>query len=383
MKRNVYVIVSIVTFILLVMFSLNVGAADTIRFGGIFNLTGHQASLGGPNRSGAALAVKEINAKGGILGKQIEFIVEDGKSDQTAVSNAVQKLISVNKVDVLLGLSDTNYVLAAGGIAQQNKIVFLDVGGTMPSIPDLVGEYQFMACFGDNVQAAAMAVFAYDVLNAKTAWMFIDTAMDYTVTLGMFFKESYLALGGKFLLEDTFQTGDVDLRAQITRLKNLDPQPDILVIPADPSMAGLVVKQIREMGIDLPIISGDGFDTPLLIEVAGESADNVYFTTHVSFGSTDPIVQNFIAAYKKEYNREVENAFASLGYDAVYLLADAIKRADSVESDAIRIALGETKNLPGVTGTLSYLNGSRVPTKSVTILQVMDAEISFVQTVMP
>lgn len=382
MKKNS--IVSVVTFILLVLFSLNVCAgADNIKFGGIFNLTGHQASMDNPARNGAALAIKEINAKGGILGKQIEFIVEDGKSDQTAVTNATEKLVSIYKVNVLLGLADTNYVLAAGGIAQKNKVPFLDVGGTMPSIPDLVGDYQFMACFGDNVQAAAEARFAYDVLKARTAWLFIDTASDFAVTLADFFRETFLALGGKVLLEDTYQTGDVDLRAQITRLKNLNPQPDILVTPTDASMSGLVVKQIREMGIDIPIISGDGFDTPLLIEVAGELADKVYFTTHVSFGSDDPIVQNFIAAYKKEYNREPESAFASLGYDAVYLLADAIKRAGSVEGNAVRIALGETKNLPGVTGTLSFLNGSRVPTKAVTIMEIMKAQTSYVQTVIP
>lgn len=382
MKKNS--IVSVVTFILLVLFSLNVCAdAENIKFGGIFNLTGSQATLDNPARNGAALAIKEINAKGGILGKQIEFVIEDGKSDQTSVTNAVEKLVSIENVDVLLGLTDASYVLAAGGIANNNKVPFLDIGGTTPSIPDLVGEYQFMECFGDNIQGAAMARFAYDVLNAKTAWLFMDTASEYSVGLCGFFRESYLALGGKLLLEDTYLMGDVDLRAQITRLKNLDPQPDILVTPTDCSMAGLVVKQIREMGIDTPILSGDGFDTPLLIEIARELADDIYFTTHVSFGSDDPIVQNFIAAYKKEYNREPENSFASLGYDAVYLFADAIKRAGSVEGNAVIIALGETKNLLGVTGSLSFLNGSRVPTKAVTIVKIMKAETSYLQTVMP
>jgi len=377
-------IISVATFILLVLFSLNVCAdAENIKFGGIFNLTGSQATLDRPARNGAVLAIKEINAKGGILGKQIEFIVEDGKSNQTSVTNAVEKLVSIGNVDVLLGLTDASYVLAAGGIANNNKVPFLDVGGTTPSIPDLVGEYQFMECFGDNIQGAAMARFAYDVLNAKTAWLFMDTASEYSVGLCGFFKESYLALGGKLLLEDSYLMGDVDLRAQITRLKNLDPQPDILVTPTDCSMAGLVVKQIREMGIDIPILSGDGFDTPLLIETARELADNIYFTTHVSFGSDDPIVQNFITAYKKEYNREPENSFASLGYDAVYLFADAIKRAGSVEGNAVRIALGETKNLPSVTGSLSFLNGSRVPTKAVTIVEIMKAETSYLQTIMP
>ena len=382
MKKNI--IISIVTLTLLVMFSLSAYAgSDTVKFGGIMNLTGHQASMDNPSNNGALLAVKEINAKGGVLGMQIDYIVEDGKSDQTAVTNAVQKLISIDKVDVLIGLADTNYVLAAGAIAQKNKVPYLDVGGTMPSIPDLVGDYQFMACFGDNVQSAALARFSYDELGAKTAWLFIDTASDFAVTLADFFKETYLEVGGKIILEDTYQTGDVDLRAQITRVKNLDPQPDLLVTPTDGSMSGLVVKQIREMGLDLPIVSGDGFDTPLLKEVAGELADNVYYTTHVAFGSDDPIIQNFIAAYKKEYGREPESAFSALGYDAVYLMVDAIRRAGSVEGNAVRIALGETKDLPGVTGMLSFLNGSRVPTKAVTIMESMKGEVNYVQTVIP
>lgn len=383
MKKISVFIVLIILLMFVSITDLVFAQDDIIKFGGIFNLTGHQASMDNPAKNGAALAVKEINSAGGILGKKIEFIVEDGKSDQTAVTNATEKLVSIDGVNVLLGLSDTNYVLAAGGIAQKAKIPFLDVGGTMPSIPDLVGEYQFMACFGDNVQAAAFARFAYDELRARTAWVFTDTASDYAVALSDFFTEAFEKLGGKVVLEDTYQTGDIDLRAQITRLKNLDPQPDVLIPTTDASMSGPITKQIREMGIDTPIVSGDGYDTPLLIEVAGELANEVYFTTHVSFGSDDPIVQHFIESYKKEYNREPENAFAALGYDSVYLFADAIKRANSLDGNAIRISLGETKNLPGVTGELSFLEGSRVPTKAVTILKVIKGNTSYVKTVIP
>jgi len=380
MKKN-NIIISFL--ILLLLFSLNVSAeVENIKLGAIFNLTGAMASLEVPAKNGAVLAVKEINANGGVLGKQIKMYIEDGKTDVATVSNATEKLLA-QEVSVLFGLCDTNYVLAAGGIAQNNKIPFVDVGGTMPSIPDLTGDYVFMGCIADNTEAKAIAKFAHDFLNARTAWTFKDTGVQCAVTVIGFFKDFFEELGGQVILEDTLQYGDIDFRAQITRLKQLDPPPDILVVSVNADANGIVVKQIREMGINIPILSFDGFDSPLLVEVARESADNVYFSTFVSFGSDDPMVQNFIEAYKKEYNRDCESAFAAAGYDAVYLIADAIKRAGSVEGNAVRIALGETKNLPGVTGTLSYEEGSRVPIKPVTIMEVMKGKVSYLKTVTP
>ena len=286
---------------------------------------------------------------------------------------------------MLMGTSDSTFALVAGAIAQKHNIPFVECGGTLPDLPDLVGDCLYMACFGDDVQAYAMANFAYSVLGAKTSWLFVDTATDYTVTLAKFYKEGFekLAGAGAIVLEDTYQTSDVDYKAQISRLMSLSQMPDVLFVSSDPSSTGSITKQIRDMGITAPIVSGDGFDTPLVIEYAGELANEVYFTTHVAWSSDNPLVSKFVTNYEKKCGVEPETAFAALGYDTVYLLADAIKRAGSTDPDAIKKALSETRDLPGVTGEISYLNGSRVPNKSVTIMQIQKGEISFVQEIKP
>ena len=361
------------------------GNSNEILIGGLFNLTGDQATFDNPSKKAMELAFEEINAAGGVLGKQLKLISEDCKTDQTASTNAAEKLISQDKVVMLAGLSDSTFVLAAGAIAQKYNIPFIECGGTMPSLPDEVGDCLYMACFGDNVQAYAGVDYAVEVLGAKTAWLFIDTATDYTVTLGKYYKERFEQLNGagSILLEDTYQTSDVDFKAQISRLKALPQLPDVLLITADPSCTGPITKQIREMGIDTPIIGGDGYDTPLLVEHTGVLASDIYFTTHVSWSADNPLVPKFVDAYKAKYGEHPETALAALGYDTGYLLADAIKRAGSTDADAIKKALSETTGLPGVAGTISFTGGSHVPAKSVTIMQIQKGEISFVREISP
>lgn len=359
---------------------------DTIKIGALFNLSGDQSSLDTPALNGAKLAVKEINAKGGVLGKKIELDVQDGKTDQTTCTNAISQMINVDKVVAVTGLSDSNYALAAGPIAQNAKIPFLTSGATLPTLPDQVGDYFFLCPFGDNVQAYAGAEFAYNDLHAKKAYILTDKAMDYTVTLSKYFKERFTKLAGpdSIVLEDSYQTSDVDFKAQITRLKALSTKPDVLYVAADPSKCGVIAKQMRDAGVTTPILGGDGYDTPLLIELGGkEGSKNVYFTTHASMDNPAPVVQNFVKAYQEEYKKAPENAFAMLGYDAIYLLADAIKRANSTDPTAIRDALAKTTDFKGVTGTIAYKDGQRVPTKSVTILTVKDGKFAFVKEVMP
>ncbi|SFG84693.1 branched-chain amino acid transport system substrate-binding protein [Desulfotomaculum arcticum] len=362
------------------------GAGDsTIKIGGIFNITGGQASLDQPSLNAFQLAADEINASGGVNGQQIEVISVDGKSDPATTTSAVQELVDVKKVKVVAGLSDSTYVLAAGPIAQQAGIPFITSGATAPEIPDQVGDYMFLAPFGDNIQAYAAADFALNDLNADTAWVLTDTGSDYTLGLAKYFKERYLDKGGKISLEDKYNgASDVDFSAQITRLKNLPEQPKVLFVSAQPDKCGLVVKQLRDMGVDTPVIGGDGYDTPDLVKLGGvPQTNNTYFTTHVSLGNTDGSVTKFVDAYKSKYNKEPENAFAALAYDTMYLIADAIGRAGSDDPTAIRDALLQTDGFKGVTGTISYQDGSRIPLKSVTIMKVDNGNFEFVKEVLP
>jgi branched-chain amino acid transport system substrate-binding protein len=356
---------------------------EAIKIGAIFNVTGGMSSIDAPGLNGLKLAAQEINAAGGVLGRPIEVIAIDGKTDQTAVTNAVSEMINVHKVVAIAGLNDSTYALAAGPIAQNAGIPFVTAGATLPTLPEQIGDYFFMVPFGDDTQAHAVADFAIDELGAKTAWLLVDQAYDFTTALAKFFKERFTERGGTIVLEDIYQSGDTDFSAQIARLRALDPQPDVLFVSAIPNEAGITTKQIREAGLTQPILSGDGFDTPLIAEVAGELADDVYYSTHASLDNPDPKVQNFVKAYTAAYGRPPENAFAALGYDAMKLIADAIQRAGSAEPRAIRDALAATQGFQAVTGVITYQEGQRKPAKSVTIIRVQDGKYSFVKEVTP
>ncbi|GAB4560564.1 MAG: ABC transporter substrate-binding protein [Anaerolineae bacterium] len=358
-------------------------AAEAIRIGAIYNVTGAMSSIDAPGLNGFKLAAQEINEAGGVLGHPIEVVAIDGKSDQTAVTNAVSEMINVHKVVAIAGLNDSTFALAAGPIAQEAGIPFVTAGATLPTLPEQIGDYFFMVPFGDDAQAYAIADYAIDELGAKTAWMLVDQAYDFTTALAKFFKERFTERGGTILLEDIYQSGDTDFSAQIARLQALDPQPDVLFVSAIPNEAGITTRQIREAGLTQPILSGDGFDTPLIAEVAGDLADDVYYSTHASLDNPDPKVQNFVKAYTEAYGRPPENAFAALGYDAMKLIADAIERAGSTDPAAIRDALAATKDFQAVTGVITYPEGQRKPNKSVTIIQVQDGKYSFAKEVTP
>jgi branched-chain amino acid transport system substrate-binding protein len=360
-------------------------AQDTIRIGALYNVTGGMSSIDAPGLNGMKLAVEEVNAAGGVLGRRIELLTEDGKTDQTINANIMSRFVS-QKVVAVAGLNDTSFVLAAGPIAQKARVPFVTAGATAPQIPEQVGDYMFMAPFGDDAQAFAIADHAFKTLKARNAWLLTDQAYDFTLTLSKFFKERWGKLGGTIALEDIYRSGDVDFSAQITRLRAQRPAPDVLFVSAIPNEAGLIVKQVRQAGIKTPIVSGDGFDTPLVVDVPGkELADGVYFSTHayVQPDSPKPVVRRFVAAYQKAYGRAPENAFAALGYDTLKLVADAVERAGSAEPTRIRDALAATKGFEGVTGTIGYSGGSRVPKKGVTIIRVAGGRLQFAAEVTP
>lgn len=357
-------------------------SGDPIKIGQPYNLTGGYASLDNPASQGSALAADEINAAGGILGRPVELIVEDGKSDVPTLSSIAKKLIEEDKVVAMVGLTDTSYMKAAGPVAQENQIPFLDVGGTAPIITS-IGDYVFMLPFGDNVQAAAAAEYVNEKGWKSTA-MLVDEAMDYTKYLAKYFEERFTAedIGGTVLSRLAYNSGDSDFSAQLTEFKNLDPQPDFLFISANPNEIGTIVKQARDLGLSQPIVGGDGYDTPLLAELAGPVND-VYFTTHQGIYDDTPESAAFIAAYTEKFGSAPENVFAALGYDGVRLMADAMERAGTTDGPAVRDALAATQDFKGVTGTISYAEGSRIPSKSVALIQVVDGKNTLLDIVVP
>jgi branched-chain amino acid transport system substrate-binding protein len=383
--KKTFAIVLVAAVALLAVGCGGSGGSGAIKIGMLYNMTGAQASLDAPSANGAKLAAKELNAAGGVLGKKIQLVAFDGKTEAATIGNAATQLAQTDKVVAMFGFSDSDMTMAAAPIAAKAGIVFVTSGATSPKLPDQVPEYLYLACFGDNVQAAAGAEYAVNALKAKTVYMLVDKGMEYTLLLGKYFKERFVELGGKAVLEDNYQTGDKDFSAQVTKLKGLKAKPDILFISSGPDDIGTIVKQVRDAGVMTPIMGGDGYDTPLLAEVAGAGSENVYFTTHslMDAGLGTDAVKKFIAAYQAEYKNPPENAFAGLGYDTVKLLADAIKRAGSADPTAIRTALQATKDLAGVTGAITYQAGSRIPQKGVTVILVKGGKFTLAQEVVP
>lgn len=359
-------------------------AADPIKIGYPANLTGIQASLDGPMLNGAKLAASQINAAGGVLGRPIELVVYDSKSDATTISTVASQLIDSDKVVGIIGFADSDSVLAIGPQVQKAQIPFITPGATSPKLPSQLGNEIFLAAFGDNVQAAVGAEFGLKNLNGKKAYLLTDIGTEYTTLLSDYFVTAYEHGGGKIIGKDSYKIGDKTFTAQIAKIKSSAEKPDFIYAASNAEEIGLILKQLRQAGIDLPVVGGDGYDTPLLIQVGGDAANNAYFTTHAFIGEgASPKVQAFADAYKAATGNVPENAFAALGYDAVELMADAIKRAGAPDPAKIRDALAATSALDGVTGTITYRPGISVPDKSVSVIGVKDGKLMLASEAAP
>ncbi len=359
-------------------------AQDTIKIGAPFNVTGALSSLDAPALNGAKLKLKEINDAGGVDGKQLELVVYDTKTDPTVIAATASQLINQDHVPVAMGFTDSDSVLAAGPIFQQAGIPFVTPGATSPKLPDQIGDMIFLACFGDNVQAAAGADFVKSKLDGSNVFLLRDNSTEYTTLLAKYFDEAFTHDGGKVIGRDDYKSGDTSFTAQITKLKAMAAKPDVVYVSAMPDDIGLVVKQMRQAGVMEPIVGGDGYDTPLLISVGGEASNDVYYSTHAYMApDSTPAVQKFYADYKAAYGTDPENAFAALGYDTVGLIADAIKRAGSEDPKAIRDAIAATSGYAGVTGTISYPKDVRVPSKTVAMIGVKDEKLFLAEGVDP
>ena len=359
-------------------------ADDTIKIGAPFNVTGGLSSLDAPALNGAKVKAKEINDAGGVLGKKIELVIYDTKTDPTVIASSASQLINQDKVPVAFGFTDSDSALALGPIFQQAGVPFVTPGATSPKLPEQVGSDMFLACFGDNVQAAAGAEFVLGKLGGKTAYLLRDNSTEYTTLLAKYFEAAYSHGGGQIILKDDYKSGDKSFTAQITKLKALSQKPDVVYIAAMPDDIGLVVKQMRQAGVMQPIVGGDGYDTPLLLSVGGKAADDVYYSTHAYMAEdSTPGIVKFYKDYQAAYGTPPENAFAALGYDTLGLVVDAIGRAGAADPAKIRDALAATQGYKGITGSISFRPGIRVPDKTVTIIGVKGEKLYLASEVTP
>ncbi|KON70224.1 MULTISPECIES: ABC transporter substrate-binding protein [Peribacillus] len=357
-------------------------SGDTIKIGANLELSGGTASFGQSAADGLKLAIEEIN-KEGIDGKKLEIIKVDNKSDAAEATSGSIKLVSQDKVVAVVGSATSTNTLAQVQVAQDNKVPLLTPTATNPDITNKAGklnDYVFRTCFIDPFQGTVAANFASDDIGAKTAAIYVDSASDYSKGLAAAFKEAFTANGGKIVAEEAYVTKDTDFRATLTRIKSA--KPEFVFLPGYYEEVGLILKQAREDGIDLPFMGGDGWDSPKVVEIAGaEALKNTFITNHYSPEDEDAKIQDFVAAYKKKYNK-TPDAFAALGYDTGYYLADAIKRSGDASPEKIRQALEDVKDLQLVSGTLN-LDENHDPIKSATILEYVDGKQTFKTKINP
>lgn len=357
--------------------------SNEIKIGANFEVTGGVANYGSQALNGLKLAVKEANDAGGINNKKINLIVADNKSEASEAANAATKLISNDKVKLIIGPATTSNVLATAQIGTDNKVPIVTPTGTNPKITvdnDTVKPYMFRSCFIDPLQGEVMAAFATNTLKSATAAIYIDSSSDYSKNLAEVFKAQFESNGGKVVIQEAFLQKDQDFKATLTKIKAANPE--VIFIPAYYEEVGKIVKQARELGINVPLLGTDGWDDAKLTEIAGsEPLNNTFFSSHYSTQDDDKNVKAFIEAYKKEYSQE-PNVFAALGYDAGKMVVDALKRSGGDDSEKIRKALEETKDLQVGTGVIT-MDKNHNPIKSAVVLGFENGEKMFKQKITP
>lgn len=362
----------------------NIMQKPPIKVGGIFDMTGPSSYLDIQAAKGAQLAVKEINAAGGVLGRPLQFILRDSQSLTEETVNAAKKAVDEDGVVAAVGLTETDSVLLGGPVFQKAGIPVIAVGATSPKLTGEIGDCIYLVCYGDNVQAAAAAEYAYNRFGTN-GYLLYDCGATYPKKLAIYFMNSFEALGGQFMLFDEYSDGTTDMAGVIKKVQGLPVQPDFYFISGTPEYIAPIVKQFRAAGLAAPIVGGDSYDSDALIKDLGQYANNIYFTTHAYMDAIQgsPAVKRFMAAYNKEYGADPRGSFAALGYDAVYLLADAINRAGVIDPDSIKKSLSLTRNLQGVTGSYSMKGSSHVPLKSVDVVSIQDQKTALDSTVEP
>lgn len=374
-KRNVFSVVVLLGIFLLAVPGL-VGAQEVIKIGAFLPMTGAVAAYGDMEWSGIQVA-KDMEPT--VLGKKIDVVLVDTKSDKIEAATAVTLLVEKEKVVGILGEAISGNSMAGNPISEAAKIPSVSPTATNPLVTQ-GKKYAFRACFIDPFQGQVAARFARNELKAQTAAMIIDQAQDYCVGLGSYFEKEFEKLGGKVVSRTYIQTGDQDFSAQLSAVQA--SKPDIIYAPNYYTEDALMAKQARDLGIKIPILTGDGAQDETLIKVGGAAVENTYFTGHFhKQAATTERAKEYVKRYEEKFKKEA-GAFDALGADAYFMMVDAIKRAGSTDGTQIRDALANTKDFKGVSGTITMGEGGD-PVKSMVINKVEGGKFVYVTTVNP
>ena len=343
----------------------SITAGDRIKIGVFLSLTGSTSAYGISALNAFKLASEEVNAAGGVAGRQVELVVEDDHSNTSEVAGIVTKLIQQDKVHALLAEPISTRAMVAAPIAQQYKVVMISPAAIKPELT-MTGDYIFRACFTSPAEGEAIAGFATNRLKAKRAAIILDGKNDYAVVLAGFFSDSFKKLGGEIVTQQSYEASAQEISAQLKSINAANA--DVIFAPGFYSTAGLVAGEVKRQGSRATLIGSDGWDSPDLLKGAGDAFDGVYFANHFWVGSEEPLVRKFVADYTAKFG-VAPDAGAATAYDAARLLFDAIKRAGTTDGVAIRDSLATTANFPGVTGRIT-IDAQRNAVVQVYILRI-------------
>jgi len=342
MKSKLTVFITLLVLVSVMISSCNKNPDNVIKIGQFASLTGSEATFGISSDNGIKLAVEEINSTGGILGKQIQLVTEDNQGKPNETQTVVQKLINRDKVIGIIGEVASSRSKAAAPICQQNKIPMISQASTNPEVT-AIGDYIFRVCFIDPFQATVMSKFALNSMKTKKVALLIDQRNAYSTGLAENFKKTFVEMGGEIVEEQKYSSGDKDFKAQLTAIKYKNPEA--IFVPGYYTDVGLIAIQLREIGMTVPLFGGDGWESDKLTEgKAKDALEGCFFSTHISTEDPNPLIQSFIKKYRDKYKIEPD-AYSFLGYDAMMLMADAIKRAGSTDGEKSRLNSQKQKTL--------------------------------------
>ncbi len=356
---------------------------NVIKIGLIAPLTGDVKTFGESTKNGFLLAIEEVNAQGGINGKQIKTFIQDDKNDPTEAQNAGSKLINQDGVKLLIGSVSSKCSIPLAQTCQDASAVMITPTSTNPKVTvrddGSRKDFIFRACFIDPFQGRVAAKFALENLKAKTTAILYDVGNDYVKGLAEFYRDNFIQGGGEVVVYESYQKDDTDFSALLTKVKQANP--DILYIPDYYNKVGLIAKQARQLGIKSVLMGGDGWDSPEMLKIAGDAIVGGYFTNHYSPDDPRPEVQEWVKKYLAKYGSSPD-ALATLGYDATCLLLEAIKRANSDNPVKVKEALQGIKDFKSVSGNIS-LDEQGNPIKNAVILKYTKTGQEYVATVNP
>jgi branched-chain amino acid transport system substrate-binding protein len=354
------------------------GGAE-ILVGEYGSMTGPQATFGQSTHNGIMMAIDDINAKGGVGGRKIKVITEDDQSKQEEAANAVTKLISQNNVVAVLGEVASSASIAAAPICQSNKVPMITPSSTNPEVTKK-GDYIFRICFTDDYQGHSLGEYVAKTLGVKKAAILTDVKSDYSQGLGHFFEERFTQLGGQIVAKASYANGDSDFKSQLTSVKAQNPQ--VFFVPGYYTDIGQIASQSKDLGMTSPLVGGDGWESPKLIEIGGKALEGSYYSNHYFYGDPSPVVRDFVQKYKDRYGA-TPDALAALGYDAAKVLSAALEKSGGKGGADLRNAIAATQGLVGVTGTINIGPDRNAFGKKLVIEEIRNGVLTLKATVEP